>query len=151
VSEAEAGRLEQALHAMGREYTRDIPISVFYQIWNEPLQTVNGEHLISQMISLCGGYNIFADARSLAPKINIESVLSLDPDAIVASGMDTARPEWLDDWRQYSQLTAVRNDALVFIPPDYVQRPTARIIFGARVLCKQLTRVSNAGTTNTDR
>ena len=151
VSEPEAASLEQALNSMGREYRRDPPVSVFYQIWNEPLQTVNGEHLISQMIKLCGGYNIFADTRSLAPKINIESVLSRDPDAIVASGMDTARPEWLDDWRQYSHLTAVRNNALVFIPPDYVQRPTARIILGASELCRQLARVRHVKETTTGR
>ena len=36
------------------------PLSVFYQIWNDPLQTINGEHIISQVIELCGGRNIFA-------------------------------------------------------------------------------------------
>lgn len=141
VAEAEARRIEHTLATLGDEYRREQPVSVFYQIWNEPLQTVNGEHLISQLMALCGGYNVFADAPSLAPKINIESVLARDPDAIVASGMDTARPEWLDDWRGYPSLTAVRSNALFFIPPDQVQRPTARIMLGARELCQQLAMV----------
>ena len=141
VAEAEARRIEQTLATLGDEYRREQPVSVFYQIWNEPLQTVNGEHLISQLMALCGGYNVFADAPSLAPKINIESVLARDPDAIVASGMDTARPEWLDDWRGYPSLIAVRSGALFFIPPDHVQRPTARVLLGARELCRQLATV----------
>jgi iron complex transport system substrate-binding protein len=140
-SEVEALRIEGAFNALQEENRRDQPISVFYQIWNDPLQTVNGEHLISQVISLCGGYNVFGDAPSLAPKINIEAVLSRDPDAIVASGMDTARPEWLDDWRRYTSLKAVATGALFFIPPDYVQRPTARILLGATALCQQLATV----------
>ncbi len=61
-----------------------------------------------------------------------------DPDAIVASGMGEARPEWLDQWRSYPSLLAVRNDALFFINPDHVQRPTARVLLGAGRLCRQL-------------
>ncbi len=141
ISEVEAQRIERALHTLQQQYSRDNPVSVFYQIWNEPLQTVNGEHLISQLLQLCGGTNAFADATTLAPKINIESVLARDPDAIVASGMDTARPEWLDNWRSYPSLTAVRNQHLFFIPPDYVQRPTARVLLGARQLCEKLATV----------
>ena len=140
-SEPEAARIENGFASLQREYRRDDPISVFYQIWNEPLQTVNGEHLISQLIALCGGYNVFGDAPSLAPKINLEAVLSRNPEAIVASGMDTARPEWLDDWRRYTSLRAVNSGALFFVPPDYLQRPTARSLLGARALCRQLARV----------
>ena len=74
-SETEADRVDGAFHTLSREYQRDKPIPVFYQIWNEPLQTINGDHLISQIIALCGGHNVFADAPALAPKINIEAVL----------------------------------------------------------------------------
>lgn len=141
-ADAEAQRIEQTLDSLRQRYRRDDAVSVFYQIWNEPLQTVNGEHLISQILSLCGGYNVFADAPTLAPKINIESVLARDPDAIVASGMDTARPEWLDEWRKYPSLTAVSTESLFFVPPDHVQRPTSRIILGAKSLCTQLEGVA---------
>jgi iron complex transport system substrate-binding protein len=138
VSEREALRIEGELNALQNRYIGRKQLGVFYQIWNEPLQTVNGEHLISQVIALCGGRNIFSDASSLAPRISIESVLLRDPDAIVASGMGEARPEWLDQWRSYPSLLAVRKDALFFINPDHVQRPTARVLLGAGRLCQQL-------------
>jgi iron complex transport system substrate-binding protein len=137
-SETEARRIEGELQRLARLYGGAQELTVFYQIWNEPLQTVNSEHLISEIIALCGGRNVFGDAPALAPRINVESVLQRDPDAIVASGMGQARPEWLDQWRRYPSLKAVTGEALFFINPDHVQRPTARVLLGAERLCQQL-------------
>ena len=137
-SEARALEVEQALGSLRAAYSNRRPLKVFYEIWNEPLQTINGEHLISQLIGLCGGRNIFADLTTLAPRVSIESVLARAPDAIVASGMGESRPDWLDQWRQYPALPAASNNALFFVPPDHLQRPTARVLFGARALCEQL-------------
>jgi iron complex transport system substrate-binding protein len=141
VGEAQARHIENELESLHSRYGKKRSLSVFYQIWNDPLQTVNGEHLISEVISLCGGHNVFGDASTLAPRISIESVLLRDPDAIVASGMGEARPEWLDQWRDYPSLTAVAGEALLFVNPDHVQRPTARILLGARNLCQQLDKI----------
>ena len=141
IGEIEASRIAKELESLKDRYSKKPSLAVFYQIWNDPLQTVNGDHLISEIISLCGGYNVFGDASTLAPRISLESVLLRDPDAIVASGMGEARPEWLDQWRAYSSLAAVKGDALFFINPDHVQRPTARILLGAQRLCQQLDQV----------
>ena len=138
IAEPEARRIEQELAELAAQYRVEKPVSVFYQVWNKPLQTLNGDHLISAVIELCGGRNAFADAVPLAPKINIESVLARNPQAIVASGMGQAKPEWLDEWRDYPSLAAVRNNALFFVPPDHIQRSTARILLGARSLCESL-------------
>ena len=140
-SEAEARRIEGELQRLVRLYGGAQELTVFYQIWNEPLQTVNNEHLIREIIALCGGRNVFGDAPALAPRINVESVLQRDPDAIVASGMGEARPEWLDQWRRYPSLKAVTGEALFFINPDHVQRPTARVLLGAERLCQQLATI----------
>jgi iron complex transport system substrate-binding protein len=141
IGEAEASRIETELNALQRRYGEKRSLSVLYQIWNDPLQTVNGEHLISEIIALCGGHNVFGDASSLAPRVSIESVLLRDPDAIVASGMGEARPEWLDQWRAYPSLTAVADEALFFVNPDHLQRPSARIVLGAQSLCQQLDQI----------
>ncbi len=139
-SELEAQRFETQLTKLKKQYLQPQPVSVFYQIWNEPLQTVNGQHMISDLISLCGGENIFSDVPLLAPRISIEAVLQKNPDAIVASGMGEARPEWLDDWRRFPSLTAVENEQLFYIPPDHLQRPTMRLLLGAQSLCEKLSR-----------
>jgi iron complex transport system substrate-binding protein len=138
IAEREARTFEQELARLHREYGRSQPLAVFYEIWNRPLQTLNGEHFISDVISLCGGRNVFADAAPLAPLVNVEAVLQSDPEVILASGMDAARPEWLDSWRAFPHLRAVRAQALFFIHPDLLQRPTTRLLEGARQLCERL-------------
>lgn len=113
-------------------------VRTFYQIWKQPLMTVGGGQVISHVIQLCGGTNVFADLKPLAPKVTVEAVIAADPEVIVASGMGEARPEWLDDWRQWTGMSAVRRDNLYFIPPDLLQRHTPRLVDGAARLCAQL-------------
>lgn len=140
IAEKTADQWLDRLDSLKQQYQLAEPVSVMYQVWNDPLQTLNGEHLVSSVIRLCGGRNAFADAVSLAPKINIESVLARDPDAIVASGMGDERPEWLDEWKAYPTLTAVKQNHLYFVPPDIIQRHTMRILDGAEAMCRQLDR-----------
>ena len=135
---AAASRFMQQLNALRETYSSREPVTVYYQIWNEPLLTLNGDHLISDVVRLCGGRNVFADAMPLVSRISVESVLRANPQVIIASGMDKARPEWLDDWREWSAITAVKNDQLYFIPPDILQRHTPRIIEGATLMCEEL-------------
>lgn len=116
-------------------YSEEQQVGVYYQIWNEPMMTMNGKHLISDVIRLCGGRNVFAEALPLVPRISVESVVRANPQVIVASGMGEARPEWLDDWRDWSAIDAVHNDHLYFIPPELLQRHTPRIIQGAEQMC----------------
>ncbi len=77
----------------------------------------------------------------LAPKISLESIIVRNPEAIVASGMGEARPEWLDEWLAWPGLSAVKNNHLFFIPPDIFQRHTPRILLGTQQLCAQLEQV----------
>jgi iron complex transport system substrate-binding protein len=113
-------------------------VSVFYEIWNRPLYTVNGEHLISDVIRMCGGRNVFAELAVLAPTVSVEAVLKANPDAIVASGMGGARPEWLDEWKSWPDLSAARLGNLFAIDSDLMNRHGTRIAEGARRLCEML-------------
>ena len=124
--------------ALAARYAGQPPVRTFYQIWDRPLMTVNDEHLIADVIRLCGGSNVFGSQAQLAPTIGVEAVLAANPEAIVASGMGDARPEWLDQWARWPQLEATRHDNLFFIPPELIQRHTPRILDGAERLCAQL-------------
>ena len=124
--------------ALAARYAQRPPVEVFYQIWNKPLMTINGKHLISDVMALCGGHNVFADLPILAPTVTEEAVLAAAPQAIIASGMGDSRPEWLDSWRRWTALPAVARDNLFFIPPELLQRHTPRILDGATRLCEQL-------------
>lgn len=116
-----------------RRYGGRRPVRVFYEIWHDPLLTINGAHIISDVIGLCGGNNIFAAAGSLTPAVSAEDVLAGSPEAIVASHS-------LQGWHRYPRLSAVRRGNLFIIDPDLIQRQTPRILLGARQMCGQIER-----------
>jgi iron complex transport system substrate-binding protein len=120
------------------------PVRVFYEVWDHPLMTVNGAHVITKVIRLCGGENVMADLPALAPEIDRELVLRADPEVIVASGVDGARPAWLDDWKAFPGLAAVRGTNLYAIRPELLQRHTPRLLDGAAELCRILQGVRAA-------
>lgn len=141
-TEAAAGQaaadFERRRAALVARHAGKRAVTVFYEIWNQPLMTVGGAHLISAVMALCGGRNVFVDVTQPAATIGLEAVLRADPEAIVASGMGEARPDWLDEWKRWPQLAAVRRDNLFFVPPDLLQRHTPRILDGAERLCDAL-------------
>ena len=126
--------------ALQRAHADKSRVRVFYQVWDRPLMTVNGAHLISKVIRMCGGDNVFAHLPVIAPPIDREAVLRADPEIIVASGADSRRPTWLDDWAAFPGLTAVARGDLHAIPPDLMQRHTPRILDGAERLCAIIER-----------
>lgn len=133
-----AARFRERLEALLARYAGRPRLEVFYEIWNDPLMTVNGEHLISAIIRGCGGRNVFADLPAIASRISVEAVLARDPEVVIASGMDAERPEWLDEWKQWPELAAVRRNQLYFIPPDTLQRHTPRVLEGMERMCRVL-------------
>ncbi|HUW36435.1 MAG TPA: cobalamin-binding protein [Rhodocyclaceae bacterium] len=139
IPEARAVRARVA--EMRARYSTRPPVRSFYQIWNRPLVTVNGEQLISDVMRLCGADNVFAGLSQLAPTVSIEAVLAANPEAIIASGADATRPEWLDMWKRWKDLTAVARGNLFFVPPDLINRPTPRVLEGARMLCEDMETV----------
>lgn len=135
---AAAEKLRSGTRRLVERYSRAEPVRVFYEIWHQPLMTVGGKHLISQLIRVCGGQNVFADLAALAAAVEREAVLMSDPEVIIASGMTEQRPPWLDQWLDWPQLYAVKHKHLYFIPPDLIQRHTPRVLEGAQRLCDQL-------------
>jgi iron complex transport system substrate-binding protein len=135
---AVAARFRERLDGLRARHAARPVVRVFYQVWNQPLMTVGGGQIISDAIRLCGGENVFGSLRQMAAAVTVEAVLAADPEAIVASGMDESRPEWLDDWRRWPSLTAVVRNNLFFVHPDHLQRHTPRILDGIERLCEHL-------------
>ena len=140
VAKQRSQELRNTLKSIIDEYSKRSLVTVFYEIWHQPLFTINGQHVISKVIRICGGENIFTDLLILSPEVSIESVIAADPDVIIAGGDVKRRPRWLDNWLQWPTLMAVRNNHLDYIEPDLMQRHTFRILQGARILCEQLQR-----------
>lgn len=133
-----ASRFRQRLDGLRSRYGTKPAVRTFYQIWKQPLMTVGSQQIIADAIKVCGGDNIFSALPLMAPTVTVESVVVANPEVIVASGMDEARPEWLDDWRRWASMTAIVRDNLFFVPPDLIQRHTPRLLDGTEQLCQHL-------------
>lgn len=123
---------------LAARYASKPAVRVFYQVLDPHLITVNGQHLISEVLRVCGGVNVFADLPLLAPVVSEEAVLKADPEVIVAGGTEDGWRGWLAHWRARTELAAVRHNNLYFISADLLHRPTLRILDGAERLCAAL-------------
>lgn len=137
-AQQQAEAFRQRLEELRRQYGDSKERTLFYQIWNRPLMTVSGQHLISDVISLCGGRNIFARLESLTPTVSVEAVLVANPEVIIASGMGREQPEWLEEWKKWPQVSAVKNHRLYVIDPNIINRATPRLLLGAEQMCRFL-------------
>jgi iron complex transport system substrate-binding protein len=111
---------------------------VFYEIWNEPLYTIGGRHLISEAIRACGGENVFASLTLPAPGVSVEAVLAAQPEAIIVGADGGVRPAWLDEWKRWTTLPAVARGNLYTVDANLLHRPGPRFLDGVEGLCAAL-------------
>jgi iron complex transport system substrate-binding protein len=135
---AEAQRFRTGIAALSQQYRSATPVSVFYQVWGQPLMTINNEHLISKVLQLCGGVNVFGDMPRLVPRIGAEDVLKADPDAMFTGSAGGKPDDQLGRWKHYQELKAVANNHLFFVPASLISRPTPRILKAGKLICQQL-------------
>ncbi|WP_067223132.1 cobalamin-binding protein [Marinomonas gallaica] len=128
----------EGIDDLAHTYKDADPVATFYQVWDEPLMSMNHAHYISKVVELCGGVNVFADSPRLIPRLNQEAILIKNPEAIIAGGMGERNAHWLDKWRAFPELKATQQNNLFFVPPSLIQRPTPRLLEGARVMCEKL-------------
>lgn len=131
-----AGQAAQAFRAraadLARRYAQRPPVRVFFQVSGAPLITVNGAQLISKVLRLCGGENVFAGLPVLAPHVDREAVLAADPEAILAGASTNG---WRTPWLAFPSMAAVRAGNLFEVPADLLARHTPRVLDGAELVC----------------
>ncbi|AKJ67164.1 periplasmic binding protein [Pandoraea thiooxydans] len=137
-----ADQFRSRYSALQRAYATRAPVRVFFQVWQNPLMTINGSQIVSDVIRLCGGRNVFADLKPLVPMVSTEAVLAADPQAMFTA-MPGATPADrplanLAMWRRWPQLSAVAHHNLFPIDGDLIDRPGPRVLQGAQIMCDDL-------------
>ena len=136
-AEQAARRFEQDLAALRQQQQGKPKLSVFYQVWDKPLYTLNGQHIVSDAIALCGGINIFARLPVTAPVVTDEAVIAANPQVILSAAM-RHNDDLLKRWQRMPGIAAVQNRQLHQVNGDLLNRPTPRMIEGTRQLCAKL-------------
>ncbi len=141
VGEGAASEFEGELHRLrnrrGTETRKYQSVRVFYEIWHQPLLSVNRRHMISDAIALCGGANVFAGVPALTPAVSLESVLAARPQLVLGGGSANGAAEFQARWRGMP-LAALRAIPAYYIAPDSIQRQSPRMIEGIRSICAQV-------------
>jgi iron complex transport system substrate-binding protein len=130
-----ATRFRESISSLRHQYRGRDPVAVFYQIWSSPLMTLNDQHLVSKALSLCGAKNIFGKMPQLAPTISREAVLAVNPDAILISHESGSS---MSDWRKISSLKAVRQQQIIQVDGNLLNRAGPRMPEAIASLCKQI-------------
>ncbi|HXF65526.1 MAG TPA: cobalamin-binding protein [Burkholderiales bacterium] len=143
-AERSAGAFERDVAALAARFERAGAVRVFYEIWHRPLITVNGRHLISDVLRICGGVNVFADAPLLTPTVSPEAVLAARPEAVIGGGSADTPQQFAAQWRRFPA-AALRGLPVFHVHPDLIQRQTPRIVEGARAVCAALEKVRAGG------
>lgn len=137
-AEKTADKIESELAKIKAKYSQKSTVKVFYQIWNKPLMTINGEQFISQGLDYCGAENIFSEMPLLAAEVNLESLFKHNPDVIILGGEGATQDAWLKRWQAYPQLKAVANNQIMTLNADLYQRPTERFVMNLDALCQKI-------------
>jgi len=135
-----ANAIEARLAGLAHKYENGRHPTVLLQVWNHPIYTVGGTHLMSDALKLCGARNVFSDLRELGPVIDVEAVVARNPDIIVVASPPGAGPEWLADWQRFATLRAVRNHNVIVFEDQRLTRLGPSVIDATEELCKVLAK-----------
>jgi iron complex transport system substrate-binding protein len=143
-AEQVARQAAQSISGLSARYAGLRKLRVFIEIWHEPLITVSGGHLISDVLQVCGGENVYAGAGALTPAVSPETLLVLRPEVVIMSSGAGTEAEQAGRWRRRALLPAVQQGALYELDPDLLHRQGPRLIEAARTVCEHLERARAA-------
>lgn len=128
--------IEARLARLASAYGGGEKLTVLLQVWNRPIYTVGGSHMMTDSLHLCGAKNVFEDLQQKGPAVDLEAVIARNPQVIVAVAPPGVSREWLDEWRRYPSLQAVRGDALVPFEDSRLSRLGPSALGGTEALCR---------------
>jgi iron complex transport system substrate-binding protein len=147
VAEGAAQGLERRLAALGRTYGAGAGgagrrPTVLLQVWNRPVYTIGGRHLMSDALALCGARNVFADLPEPAPLVDTEAIIARNPDIILAVAPSGESAAWVADWQRFGSLAAVRGGRVVGFEDQGLSRLGPSVIDATEQLCRTIARLS---------
>jgi iron complex transport system substrate-binding protein len=141
-AEAAARTIEARLESLRRTYAGAEDAarqpSVLLEVWNRPIYTVGGQHLMTDALELCGARNVFADLPEAGPVVDIEAVIARDPDIIIAAGPPGESAAWLTDWKRFTTLRAVHARRLVAFEDQGLSRLGPSVLDATEALCRAI-------------
>ena len=113
-------------------------ITAFYQLWPEPMMTVNKNTWISQLMQTCHTENVFAENATDYPQISIENVIITKPQVIIIPDEKSKTPQPIVNWQKWPEVPAVKNNQFISVNADLLHRFTPRMLDGLADMCDKI-------------
>ena len=85
------------------------PVAVFYAIWRDPYMTVGADTYVHDMLTVCGGRNVFGDRPERYPTVTLDEVAARRPAVILLPDEPFRfRRVHVKDFERYDDVPAVR-------------------------------------------
>ncbi|HFF1654145.1 TPA: vitamin B12 ABC transporter substrate-binding protein BtuF [Providencia rettgeri] len=110
---------------------------IFIQLGTQPLFSTGKHTLQNDVVTFCGGENIFANSAVQWPQISREQVLTRNPDVIVMTGSIEQEKVVRNFWQSQLDVPIIR------LNEDWFHRAGPRIIDATEQLCEQLNALSD--------
>ena len=146
VADKAASRIDGAFDDLRRINRGKARISVFFEVSRLPLMTINRHHAIDEVISLCGGKNVFRDQVPLVFTPSLEELFRLQPQAILFPANEATPP-----WPQYRGLKAWDEQRIYQVGADALMRTGPRLVQGAQQVCAELDQARHSLAVNSDK
>jgi ABC-type Fe3+-hydroxamate transport system substrate-binding protein len=130
-----AAALEAALADTRRRRGGRPAHRVFYPIWRRPWMTINRDTYVHDMLTACGGENVFAGSESRYPEVSLEDVSGAAPDVILLPDEPFRfRQAHIADFDEWPAVPAVREGRVHLIDGKLATWYGPRIAHALRVL-----------------
>lgn len=133
-----ADKLTLSYQQLRQHYQDKEKISVFYQLWHDPLRTVGSDNWNQSLIEDCNGQNLFQDTDNEYPLVSLEQVLLRDPQVIIIPHHSGDVGAKTGMWQNWPQLQAVSKQRIFTIDGDLLHRFGPRAIEGLEALCQAI-------------
>ena len=134
-AEQVAQAYEKKLAEIRLKHQHKKSVKVFYQLWSEPMMTINNDTWINQLIDVCQGDNVFGDNPTQYPKIGIENVIVAQPEVIILPDEKSKKAQPVINWQQWPEIPAVKNNRFVHVNADLLHRFSTRMLSGIEAMC----------------
>lgn len=133
---------EQLAQLSGR-YQNKSQVRTYYQVWGKPIFTLNDKSIVSDVLRVCGGKNIFGRLSAAAPTLSTEAVIQENPELIITGDSENQAGSGIEQWKPFVSMLAVKNSNLVAVDGDQLNRAGPRIIDGAKIVCEAMEQARN--------
>lgn len=138
-----AAKFSQVLQQTKAKYQGKKQLRGFYELWPNPMRTVNKNTLISELMMTCGINNVFANSVNDYPQVSVENVVVSKPEVIIVPDEKSNKPQPKTDWTPWKFIPAVANDAFISVNADHTHRFSSRLLIGIESICQQADQIRN--------